>query len=218
MKILILEDNVNLAKNIVEYLKIKWIKAETDFDGNRWFQKVLDSHYDILVLDINLPWKDWISICQDLRKKWKDIPIIMLTSRNTSKDVVYWLNVWADDYLWKPFDMEELVSRLEALNRRNLTNKTDIIEILDLEIDVVKRKVKKNWVMVDLSNLEFDLLKFLIQNRWTPVNRKTLFEKVWWEFDSYMFSRTVDVYIWYLRKKLWDNLIDTIKWFWYIIN
>jgi len=100
MKILILEDNVALAKNIAEFLKIKGIKSEIDFDGIRWYEKVLNNHYDVLILDINLPGMDGITICKKLREKENAVPILMLTSRNTKKDIVEGLDVWADDYLW----------------------------------------------------------------------------------------------------------------------
>lgn len=218
MKVLIIEDNVQLSKNIQEYLKIKWIKSETDFDWNRWFQKVLNEHYDLLILDINLPWKDGMQICQELRQKWNNIPILMLTSRNTTKDVISGLNIGADDYLWKPFDLEELVSRIEALYRRTASNKLNFVKLNNIEVDLNKRTVIKDWNLIELSTLEFDLLKYLVQHRWEPVDRKTLFENVWWDFDGHMFSRSVDVYIWYLRKKLWEDLIETKKWFWYVIN
>lgn len=218
MKVLIIEDNVKLSKNIAEYLKIKWIKTDTDFDWNRWFQKALGNHYDVIILDINLPWKDWLEICKDLRNKGKFTPILMLTSRTDTDDIIKWLDIWADDYLGKPFDYGELMARIDALNRRNAISKTTLVEIWDIEVDIIKRVVKKNWDIVEMSTLEFDLLKFFLQNRWVPIDRKEILEKVWWEFDAYMFSRNVDVYVGYLRKKLWNDLIQTKKWFWYVIE
>jgi len=217
MKVLIVEDNRVLAKNIKEYLWLKWIKSEIAFDGIMWEKEITTNYYDVIIMDINLPGKDWLTLCKELRERWVATPILMLTSRNTTNDVVIGLNLWADDYLGKPFSFEELISRLEALNRRNSTNKNTSIEIWDLEIDIVKRQVKKWWEMVKLSTLEFDLLKYLVQNRWAPQDRKNIFENVWGDFDAHMFSRSVDVYIWYLRKKLWEDLIKTQKGFWYII-
>lgn len=218
MKVLIVEDNRVLAKNIKEYFMLKSIKAELAFDWIMWMKAIQENHYDVIVLDINLPGKDWLTICKELREGWINTPILMLTSRNTTSDIVVWLNIWADDYLGKPFDFEELISRIEALNRRNFGNKTTNIVIENIEIDITKRLVIKNWDEIILSTIEFDLLKYLAQNRWTPVDRKTLFENVWWDFDSYILSRTVDVHIGTLRKKLWENIITTMKWFWYIIK
>jgi DNA-binding response OmpR family regulator len=218
MKVLIIEDNRALAKNMWEYFSLKWIKSEIAFDGIIWTQKILDNHFDVIILDINLPGKDWLTLCKETRDKWINTPILMLTSRNTTKDIVVWLNLWADDYLGKPFDFEELISRIEALNRRNFTNKNNIIAIKNIEIDISKRQVTKDSEIIKLSTKEFDLLKYLAQNKWTPFDRRNLFENVWWDFDEHMFSRSVDVYIGYLRKKLWDDLIKTQKWFGYLID
>lgn len=218
MKVFVLEDNVALAKNIQEYLKIKGVKSDIDFDGERGLQKIQNSHYDILILDINLPHKDGITICKELRNSGNTLPILMLTSRNTSKDVVVGLDAGADDYLGKPFDMEELISRIHALTRRNSCNKEQTITIKNVTINLPQRAVERSWKSVSLSTLEFDLLKYLLQNRGMPVDRKTLFEEVRWDFDDHMFSRSVDVYIGYLRKKLGKTFIETKKWFGYVIK
>lgn len=218
MKAFLLEDNVSLAKNIQEYAKIKWIKIDIDFDGERGIETMQNNHYDIYILDINLPKKDGLTICKELRNSGNTTPVLMLTSRNTPKDVVVWLDSWADDYLWKPFDMEELISRLNALTRRTNSNKSQIVTIKNISVNIPQRTVERNGKNVNLSTLEFDLLKYLLQNRWIPVDRKTLFENVWWDFDDHMFSRSVDVYIWYLRKKLGKTFIETKKWFGYLIR
>lgn len=218
MKILLVEDNAILAKNIKEYLKIKWMNVETELYWDRAYQKILDTYYDVVLLDINLPVKDGISILKDLRRLRNNTPIIMLTSRNTTNDVVAWFTSWADDYISKPFDMEELISRIEAMYRRTAVNKSNNLEVNWISIDLEKRLVKRWEEIIELSKLEFDLLKYFAQNRWIPVDRKTLFEKVWWDFDEHMFSRTVDVYISYLRKKLGSDFIETKKWFGYLVN
>lgn len=218
MKILLVEDNAILAKNVSQYLKIKWMNVETELYWDRAYQKILDTYYDIVLLDINLPVKDGLSIANDLREKWNNTPIIMLTSRNTTSDVIKWFSSWADDYISKPFDMEELVFRIEAMYKRTATNKSNFIEIAPYSIDLEKRLVKNGEEVIELSKLEFDLLKYLVQNRGRPVDRQELFEKVWWDFDEHMFSRTVDVYISYLRKKLGNDFIETKKGFWYLVN
>lgn len=144
MKVFVLEDNVALAKNIQEYLKIKGVKSDIDFDGERGLQKIQNSHYDILILDINLPHKDGITICKELRNSGNTLPILMLTSRNTSKDVVVGLDAGADDYLGKPFDMEELISRIHALTRRNSCNKEQTITIKNVTINLPQRAVERS--------------------------------------------------------------------------
>lgn len=174
--------------------------------------------FDLIILDINLPWMNWMEICKELRSKEKDIPILMLTSRSQDRDIISWLNTWADDYLPKPFDLDVLLARCNALVRRNFKNKSDKIKINDLEIYLEKNEVLKSWELVKLSSLEFDLLKLFAQNRWKVLDRKQIFEKVWWDFDEFMFSRNVDIYIWYLRKKLGKDLIETKKGVWYLIK
>lgn len=144
MKVFLLEDNVPLAKNIQEYLKLKGIKVDIDFDGERGLEKIQTTNYDALVLDINLPHKDGITICKELRSSGNTLPILMLTSRNTSKDVVVGLDAGADDYLGKPFDMEELISRIHALTRRNSCNKEQIITIKNVTVNLPQRTVERS--------------------------------------------------------------------------
>ncbi len=219
MKVLIVEDNVVLSKNIAKFLKFNWINSETEFDWERAFGKILQNHYDLIILDINLPKMDGLTISNKLREKQKNIPILMLTSRTTKKDVVEWLYSWADDYLWKPFDMDELLARLEALYRRSAVDKNSSIKINDIIVDIKKRKVYKSLEEIYLSTLEFNLLKYLAQYRWHPIDRKTLLENVWGEFEwNKMFSRSVDMYIGYLRKKFGKDFIKTKKWYWYVIE
>jgi DNA-binding response OmpR family regulator len=171
-------------------------------------------------LDINLPQLDWIEVCKKLRERWKDISIIMLTSRWMSEDIILWLNSWADDYLIKPFEYSELLARINAIQRRKLANKSNtIIRFWDIELDLQLMEVKQKWKVVSLSKLEYNLFKFLAQNRGILLSRQEIYEKVWWEFDvDFMFSKTIDVYIWYLRKKLGKDLIETKKGFGFIIR
>lgn len=220
MKVLIIEDNEILSRNLVRYLSLKDIKTEVSFDWKDWLYKSLINFYDVIILDINLPFVDWMEICKKIREKWKNVPIIMLTSRSTKKDIIDWLNIWADDYLSKPFDYEELLARINTLTRRSLKIKSNTkIKIKDYILDLEKVQVSKWEEKINLSNLEFNLFKYLVQNKWKVVSRQEIYEHVWWEFEwDLMFSRTVDVYIWYLRKKLWKDILETKKWFWYIIH
>ncbi|MDD2891636.1 MAG: response regulator transcription factor [Candidatus Gracilibacteria bacterium] len=218
MKILLIEDNRILVKNISEYLKLKSFQIETTFDGITGKEKAKNEYFDVIILDINLPGKDGLTLCQELREEGLNTPILFLTSSNTSKDVVKGLNIGADDYLGKPFDFEELIARILSLGRRNISNKITTIQIGDILIDTTKRLVTKNNKAMELSTKEFDLLQYLVQNRCTPIDRQILLEKVWGEFDAYMFSRTVDVHISTLRKKLGEGIIETKKGFGYVIN
>lgn len=220
MKVLIIEDNEILSRNLVRFLSLKDIKSDVSFDWKDWLYKASVNFYDVVILDINLPEMDWLEVCKYLREKWKDVPIIMLTSRSTKQDIISGLDLWADDYLSKPFDYDELVARVKTLARRNLKNKSNTkISIWKYVIDLEEVQVYDWDKKIKLSTLEFNLFKYMSQNKWKVVSRQELYEHVWWEFEwDFMFSKTVDVYIWYLRKKLWKKIIETKKWFWYIIN
>lgn len=219
MRILVIEDNEALNRNMVRYLSLKDIHSEASFDGKDGLYKASTKYYDAIILDINLPEIDGIELCKQLREKWNATPIIMLTSRSTKTDIIQWLESGADDYLVKPFDYGELIARLESLTRRNLKNKSNSkLVIGDFEIDYEKHEVNSWDTTIQLSRLEFDLFSYLAKNAGRVISRKELYEKVWWEFDGdFMFSKTVDVYIWYLRKKLSRELIETKKGIGYII-
>lgn len=220
MKVLLIEDNVQISANIVRFLALKNITCESSQDWKDWLYKALTNHYDVIILDINLPSLNWLEILKTIREKQKDNQIIMLTSNSKKQDIVDWLNLWADDYMTKPFDFEELLARINSLNRRNFKNKWNIITFWNnYKIDLDKIELKQKDEIIKLSPLEFNLLKYLVQNISKTISRQELYEKVWWEFDwDIMFSKTVDVYIWYLRKKLNPELIQTVKWVWYRIN
>ena len=220
MKVLVVEDNPSLSRNLVTFLWLKDISTQASMDGKDALYRASTEYFDAIVLDINLPEMDGIEVCKSLREKQKDTPIIMLTSRSMKSDVIEWLEAGADDYLTKPFDYDILVTRLRALTRRNLKNKSNtFIYIGDYTIDVEKVEVSRWDDIIKLSKLEYTLFKYLAQNNGRAVDRKELYEKVWGEFDwDFMFSKTVDVYIWYLRKKLDREIIETKKWIWYMIN
>jgi DNA-binding response OmpR family regulator len=204
----------------VRFLAAKGISSEMSLDWEDGLYKASTKYYDAIVLDINLPGKDGIEVCKQLRAKEKDVPIIMLTSRSSKEDMIIGLEAWADDYLVKPFDYDILVARLEALTRRNLKNKsTSVLKIWEYSMDLEKVEVSRGEEIIHLSKLEFDLCKYFAQNKWNVISRQELYEKVWGEFEGdFMFSKTVDVYIWYLRKKLGRNIVETKKWHWYIAN
>ncbi len=220
MRILVIEDNPILSRNLVRYFSSREIFAEAALSWDEWLRKVITKYYDIVVLDINLPWMDWLEVCKKIREKQKDTSIIMLTSRWTNEDIVTWLDSWADDYLVKPFEYNELLARINAISRRKMQNSSNtMIKIWDIELDFRQVEVRQKWKIIKLSTLEYDLFKYLAQNKGKALSRKDIYEKVWWEFDvDFMFSKTIDVYVWYLRKKLWKKLIETKKWYWFMIR
>jgi DNA-binding response OmpR family regulator len=216
--ILIAEDDKIMWKNLKLILDLNWYESIV-VDSAEKAENLLESkRFDLIVLDINLPWKNWFEFLKQLRQQWNLTPVLILTSRSQKQDVILWLEIWADDYLTKPFDMEEFIARIKAILRRTQNYLWEKIVINWYEIYPEEQKVIKDWAEIWLSALEFRLLMYFIKNRGKVLSRKQIYEDVWWDFEDYMFSRTVDVYIWYLRKKLWKDFIKTKKWAWYYVE
>ena len=216
MKILLIEDNLQIWQNIVRFAALQNISCELALDGKEWLYKALQNFYDVIILDINLPSMNGKEVLQALREKWKNTPILMLTSHSLNSDIIDFLDIWADDYLTKPFDFDVLFARVHALNRRNLNDKSNIIHFWEYLLDIKKTLLLKNETEIKLSSLEFQLLTYFAQNPWITLSRQQIYEKVWGEFDGdIMFSKTIEVYIWYLRKKISPKHIQTVKWMWY---
>lgn len=218
MKILIVEDNEILSNNIRDYLKLKWIESKQLYIWKNVNYELTLNSYDLIILDLWLPDIDWLEVCENIRNSSNNLPILMLTARATIEDKLAWFDSWADDYLLKPFDYEELLMRIKALTKRNFKIKNSFIELWDIHVDLKEKEVKLSWELIHLSKLEIELLIYLIHNKGTTISKEELLEKVWGEYDAFSMSRTVDVYIWYLRKKLWKNLIKTVRWEGYKIS
>ena len=215
--ILLVEDNELLAKNIKTILDMNNFETKIVSSAEEAERENL-SKYDMIILDINLPWKNGFEFLKELRQKWENIPVLVLTSKNTSEDKVEWLELGADDYITKPFDIPEFIARIKAILRRNLWVKTNKITLNWFEIYPDQEKVIKDGGEIWLSSLEFKLLMYFLKNRWKILSRDELYENVWWDFSEHMFSRSVDVYVSNLRKKLWNDLIKTKKWSWYYLE
>lgn len=219
MRALIVEDHDILGRNLETFLWMKDIECHRELDGEKWLFIASTENFDVIILDINLPKISGIDICKQLREKGKTTPILMLTSRSAKNDIIDGLDIGADDYMTKPFDYDELYARVKSLTRRNLENKsTTQIKYRDFVIDLKNSTVNKNGEDVHLSNLEFELLKYFSQNVGKIIDKKELYENVWWEYDDFHNSKTVDVYIGYLRKKMGKDIVETKKGFWYIMH
>lgn len=219
MHILLIEDNITLAQIISRYLATQDIYCTLRTDGIEWYIEAVQHGYDVIILDIELPNMDGIEICRKLRKEWKNTPIIVLTSRATQDDIITWLDYGADDYMTKPCDYRELTSRIRALGRRHNNNKsTENIEIGQLRINQIHHEFSQSEKSIDLSKREYDLLLYLMQNHPRIVSKNELAEKIWWIYDLWWDQKVVEVYIWYLRKKLWSSIIVTHKWIGYSLN
>lgn len=221
-KILIIEDDKWISASLKLYLENSNFEV---FLHDEWLNAIniiKEINPDIIILDINLPWKDWIEITREYREVWI-IPIIMLTARSSELDRINWLEIWADDYIAKPFSPRELLARINTILRR--FNDSDIISDINsiakkiwIEIDINKKIVKKSWNVITLTSNEYDLLKKLLDEKWAVVSRETIMRDIIW-YDNYIYDRTIDTHIKNLRKKLdWKDLILTIRWEWYRIN
>lgn len=210
MHILIVEDQVSLANNMKEYLELEKYAVTVANDGKEGFELAMTQEIDLVILDINLPGMDGYLICSMLRKHKKNMPILMLTARAKQKEVIHGLDIGADDYLTKPFDLEELLARVRALMRRTNVERQPVLTAGDITVDANQQQVMKGKKKIDLSPKEYALIEFLIRNKGIAQDRSTIIQHVWGGRDELMFSQTVDVHVAYLRRKLGKNVIQTV--------
>ncbi len=213
--ILLIEDNETIAKNIQEYLQLHEYTVDISHDGEQWLKLAQTKMYDLIILDVMLPWTSWFDILQKIRET-KDVPVIMATAKWQLWDKSEWFESWADDYLVKPFELKELLMRVQALLKRSQVS--DMFIFKDLKINLEDNEVTKNGEIVDLTNKEWQILSFLLQEEWHALSRSDIVEHVrWWDSLRENDSK-LDVYISNLRKKLNKELIETVKGFGYKIR
>ena len=205
-RILIVEDEIAISDLIKIELETKGYKCEVANDGEIASNYMENKNYDLILLDIMIPKIDGNELLEYV-KQIAEIPIIFITAKNQIEDKVKGLNLGADDYITKPFEIRELIARIEAVLRR-YNKGNEIQRIDDVEINIVSRIVKKNGKEVSLTPKEFNLLILLVQNKNFALYRETIFEKVWGEELEFE-TRTLDLHIQRLRKKL--GLKDRIK-------
>jgi DNA-binding response OmpR family regulator len=210
MHILVVEDQQDFAQNIKRYLETESYSVDLSFDGEAGLRKGLTEEYALVVLDLNLPRMDGLEVCRQLRQAGRSMPILMLTARVGHQNVVAGLDSGADDYLVKPFDLEELLARMRALLRRGGESRSPVIMIGQVDIDTNTHEVRKDGKPVALAPREYALLEFLALNRGVAKSRLEIIELVWGEYDELMFSQTVDVHVAYLRRKLGRDVIVTV--------
>lgn len=203
-RILIVEDEVKISRFLQLELQYEGYEIEQAYDGREGLDKALNGKYDLILLDIMLPKLNGMEVCRRIRQI-SDIPIIMLTAKDETTDIVMGLDTGADDYITKPFAIEELLARIRvALKRKKLEVKdSNTISIKGLELDLDKHIVSYNQQIIDLTKTEFDLLKFFMENKNIALNRDQILNKVW-GFDYLGDTNVVDVYVRYLRTKI-DN-------------
>ncbi|HOJ85776.1 MAG: heavy metal response regulator transcription factor [Elusimicrobiales bacterium] len=214
MKILLIEDEKKISNFIKKGLEEENYLVDTAFNGKDGFEIAVSAPYDLIIMDLMLPYINGFDLCKKLRESGVNTPILMLTVRDSVEDKVKGLDSGADDYLTKPFAFEELLARIRALLRkRNIVEKT-ILKIDDLEMDLISHKVKRGGKEIILTSKEYALLEYLLRNKGKIVTRTMIYQNVWdIGFDTE--TNVIDVFVNYLRKKIDGNgskkLIHTIR-------
>lgn len=221
-KILIVEDEEKIARFVELELKHEGYDIEKAFDGRKGLELAENGGYDLILLDIMLPGINGIEILRRIRKN-SNVPVIMLTARDAVMDKVSGLDMGADDYITKPFAIEELLARIRVILRKNIVteNKTHVLHCNGITLDSDRFKVTYNGVPVELTAKEFSLLQTLMQNKNIVMSRDTLLEDVW-GYDYMGETNVVDVYVRYLRQKIDEKfgakIITTVRGVGYVIK
>jgi two-component system alkaline phosphatase synthesis response regulator PhoP len=206
-RILVVEDAEDLTTILRDRFRREGYCVETVQDGESALQTTEQLNFDLILLDLMLPGISGFDVCRELRQRNQAIPIIMLTARSETVDKIVGLRLGADDYVTKPFDMGELVARVEALLRRTSPGSRiseGRLTFGDIEVDLPGAEVRRGGVRLDLTAREFMLLRHLIENRGVVQSRDTLLKAVW-NYDSGLTTRTLDVHIAWLRSKLEED-------------
>ncbi len=220
MHILVVDDDPEIVSLVKRCLAYAGYTVDTASDGEEALAKALDREPDLVVLDIMMPGIDGLEVSKRLRQA-SDVPILMLTARGTVADRVVGLDSGADDYLVKPFSLDELLARVRALLRRRRPEGGETLRFSDLSLDTATREVKRGKEVIELTAQEFDLLKLLLQHPRQVLRRDFIYERVW----GYNFagdSNVIEVYIRYLRSKLEakgrQRLIHTVRSVGYVLR
>ncbi|MDG0842430.1 response regulator transcription factor [Staphylococcus equorum] len=217
-KILIVEDEQNLARFIELELQHENYTVDIEYDGRPGLEKALSNNYDLILLDLMLPNINGLEICRQIRQK-QTTPIIIITAKSDTYDKVAGLDYGADDYIVKPFDIEELLARIRAMLRRQ--PQKNVIDIKGIIIDKDAFKVTVEGESLDLTKTEYDLLYLLAVNKNHVLQREQIITDVW-GYDTEVETNVVDVYIRYLRNKLKpygkDKYIETVRGVGYVVR
>ncbi|HEX8456812.1 MAG TPA: response regulator transcription factor [Pyrinomonadaceae bacterium] len=215
-RILLVEDEPGLLMTLTDRLTSEGYAVETATDGETGLARALAETFDLIILDVGLPRKNGFDVCRDLRQRGARVPVIMLTARGQVVDKVVGLKIGADDYVTKPFEMMELLARIEALLRRvpagarggerddPSASAADVYQFGVVRADFRRAEVTREGAAVELSAREFKLLRYLIEHRGATISRDELLNEVW-GYHAMPSTRTVDVHIAWLRQKLEPN-------------
>ena len=220
-RILVVEDDGSVRRAVERALTFEGYEVTTARDGAEALAVVLNAQVDAIVLDVMMPIVDGLEACRRIRARGDTTPILILTARTEVTDRVAGLDAGADDYLVKPFALEELLARLRALLRRSSGSVAEVMKVGDLVMDTGAREVWRGGAPISLTKTEFDLLELLMSNAGIVMDRDTIYDRIW-GYDFETSSNSLDVYIGYLRRKteIGDSprLIQTVRGVGYVVR
>jgi len=216
MKILIVEDDKDVSTSLSRGLRQGGYVVDTAENGNSAIEFLVSNFYDLMVLDLNLPDMDGLDVCQFARKQSPSLLILILTARGELKDIVTGLDIGADDFLNKPFHLQEILARIRALLRRDMRCRDPLVKIKDISLDPIERVVWKSDRRIQLTRKEFGVLEYLMRHPGEVISQEELLEHVW-DSERNEFSNTVRVHVQSIRGKLGDNGAEP-KYIWTVVG
>ena len=218
MRVLLIEDDVTIARLLEEGLEDESYAVDVVHDGSEGYRTAVADAYDVIILDIMLPGMNGYEVCRALRNDGNKTPILMLTARDTERDIVEGLDTGADDYLAKPFSFDVLLARIRALLRRPNEKLEEILQIGDLKLDPSSKKVTRASQEISLTAKEYGVLEYLMRNKGKVLSKEQIISHVW-DFDADVLPNNVELFIMFLRRKIdkpfKSKLIHTVSGFGY---
>ena len=207
--ILLVEDNQTIGQNIQKYLELEGYSVFWVQNWSYANEVVKHQEFDLVLLDLMLPGTDGLVVAKTIKQHQEQTRILMMTAKGQLEDKLEGFEVWADDYLVKPFDLEELVARIEALLRRSVQK--DVVSYGVLTLDNLQKKIFKGWEEIKLSLKEFQILELLIRNKGMALSRLDIIEEIRGWDAGFEEDGKLDVYLSTIRRKIWKEMIETIK-------
>lgn len=207
--ILLVEDNQTIGQNIQKYLELEGYSVLWVQNWSYANEVVKHQQFDLVLLDLMLPGTDGLIVAKTIKQHQEQTRILMMTAKGQLEDKLEGFEIWADDYLVKPFDLEELVARIEALLRRSVQK--DVVSYGVLTLDNLQKKIFKGWEEIKLSLKEFQILELLIRNKGMALSRLDIIEEIRGWDAGFEEDGKLDVYLSTIRRKIWKDMIETIK-------
>jgi DNA-binding response OmpR family regulator len=222
MKVLVVDDEHRIARAIKQGLEQEGYAVDVAYDGEEGYNAAMADEYDAIVLDVMMPEMNGDEVVQKLRAEGNHTPVLMLTAKGRTRDIVSGLDSGADDYLAKPFSFDVLTARLRALLRRPQSSLDTVLTARDIELDTVTSIVRRSGTDIQLTTKEFSILEYLLRNKNRIMSNQSIMTHVW-DFDADILPNNVEVFINYLRAKIdkpfaGEPLIQTVRGFGYVIK